>query len=407
MLTTLAMVKAEGLFDQVLQHPATKFALGERLAKLHPELQIVETDSHYFRLEPFAKSGKCAFEPRRDFYQHFLARWDSDDGVEIGPTTAWLHVTWEGDALQVVKLTYSSDYCSENHTYAVMGTDRARCIAFIDAVCRWNHAVRGEILVYSDGYFHKDAALYAAIMKADLEQLVLEGALKQQLRDDFTQFLASRVSYEEHGVPWKRGALLIGPPGNGKTLCVKALVKHLGIPCIYVQSFEAPHSTPRRSIDEVFTRARETTPCMIVLEDIDSLLTDASRSYFLNALDGFATNTGVITLATTNHPDRLDPAIIHRPSRFDRKYHFNLPDVATRSAYIAMWNARLRPSLQLTDAGRAELAEITDGFSFAYIQEVFVSSMMRWISTREASGILPVAVAQIETLREQMLTPAL
>jgi hypothetical protein len=400
----MTMVMERELFDQVLQHPAKQFALGERLAKLHPELQIVETDALYFYLESFARAGKCSFEPRDDFYQHFLARWDSDDGITIAPKTAWLNVTWEGDALQVVKVSYATAYCSENHTYAVMGTDRARCLAFIDAVCRWNHEVRGEVLVFTDGYFQKDAALYAAIMKADFEQLVLCGELKQQLRDDFTQFLASRQSYEEHGVPWKRGALLIGPPGNGKTLCVKALVKHLGIPCIYVQSFEAPHSTPRRSIDEVFTRARETTPCMIVLEDIDSLLTDASRSYFLNALDGFATNTGVITLATTNHPDRLDPAIIHRPSRFDRKYHFNLPDAATRAAYIGMWNARLQPALQLTDEGRTQLAEITDGFSFAYIQEVFVSAMMRWISTRETAGILPVALAQIEALREQMLT---
>ena len=399
-------MKAESLFDQALQHPAKAFALGERLAKLHPELQIVETDSHYFKLEPFAGAGKCAFVPRTDFYQQYVADWDADDGVVIRPKVAWLEVTWDGAPLQVVKLTWESAMCGENHHYAVMGTDRARQLAFIDAVCRWNHEVRGEILVFTEGYFNKDEKLHASIMKADLEQLVLGGDLEQQLRDDFTQFLSARAAYEDHGVAWKRGALLIGPPGNGKTLCVKALVKLLGIPCIYVQSFDAQHYSPRYGVSRVFERARETAPCLIVLEDIDSLLTDASRSFFLNELDGFATNTGVITLATTNHPDRLDPAIIHRPSRFDRKYHFNLPDAPTRAAYAAMWNARLRPALQLTDAGRAQLVEATEGFSFAYIQEVFVSSMMRWIGTREVAGILPTALAQVATLREQMSTRA-
>jgi SpoVK/Ycf46/Vps4 family AAA+-type ATPase len=95
---------------------------------------------------------------------------------------------------------------------------------------------------------------------------------------------------------------------------------------------------------------------------------------------------------------------MQRPSRFDRKYHFLLPDAATRAAYIEMWNLRLRPTLRLTDEGRAQIVELTDGFSFAYIQEVFVSSMMRWMATRDAIGILAVASAQAEELRQQMTT---
>jgi SpoVK/Ycf46/Vps4 family AAA+-type ATPase len=69
------------------------------------------------------------------------------------------------------------------------------------------------------------------------------------------------------------------------------------------------------------------------MEDIDSMVTDKIRSLFLNELDGFATNVGVVVLATTNHPERLDPAILDRPSRFDRKYYFELPAEAERRAY--------------------------------------------------------------------------
>ena len=285
-----------------------------------------------------------------------------------------------------------------------MSAQRDTCLAFIDAVCKWNHEVRGEILVYAEGCFTKDAKLYSAITASSFDQLVLHGTLKEQIREDFTQFLASRATYEEHDIPWKRGALFVGPPGNGKTLCVKALVRMLQIPCIYVQSFKADYISMQHSIEQLFVRARSTAPCVIVLEDIDSLITDDARSFFLNEVDGFATNTGVITLATTNHAEKLDASIMQRPSRFDRKYHFNLPDTATRADYIAMWNARLRPALRLTDEGRAQLVDRTDGFSFAYVQEVFVSSMMRWMATRDSIGILGVATAQADELRQQMTT---
>jgi ATP-dependent 26S proteasome regulatory subunit len=146
---------------------------------------------------------------------------------------------------------------------------------------------------------------------------------------------------------------------------------------------------------------------VIVLEDIDALLVPGSHSFFLNELDGFASNAGVITLATTNHPERLDPSIVDRPSRFDRKYHFELPDESTRREYSAMWNARLEPALRMRADEIDALAVATAGFSFAYIQEVFVSAMMRWMVARDAGGIATAANEQVALLREQMATPSL
>ncbi len=62
---------------------------------------------------------------------------------------------------------------------------------------------------------------------------------------------------------------------------------------------------------------------MLIIEDIDSLVTEHNRSYFLNQLDGFEENAGILTVATSNHPEKLDPAISNRPSRFDRRYYFD------------------------------------------------------------------------------------
>jgi ATP-dependent 26S proteasome regulatory subunit len=139
-----------------------------------------------------------------------------------------------------------------------------------------------------------------------------------------------------------------------------------------------------------------------VLEDLDSLVDGQNRSFFLNELDGFASNAGIVTLATTNHPERLDPAIVDRPSRFDRKYHFELPGPEERRAYVCWWNSVLKSALRLSDETVARVVERTEEFSFAYVKELFLSATMRWITHAEAGGMEAVILAQADALREQM-----
>ena len=214
--------------------------------------------------------------------------------------------------------------------------------------------MRGEILVYQDGYFEKDKQLFDSIKNATFDNLVLPDSLKQQIQNDFQQFFDSREVYEQYRIPWKRGAIFIGPPGNGKTHTLKALINQLGKPCLYVRSFKSEYGTEQENMAEVFKRARMTTPCIVVLEDLDSMIDNKNRSFFLNELDGFQSNTGVVVLATTNHPEKLDPSILDRPSRFDRKYYFQLPAEAERLAYIAKWNEELQPELRVSRARREQ-----------------------------------------------------
>lgn len=102
---------------------------------------------------------------------------------------------------------------------------------------------------------------------------------------------------------------------------------------------------------KVFERARDVTPCCLVFEDLDSLITNENRSAFLNQLDGFASASGMLTLATTNHPDKLDDA-----------------------------------DMRITGEQIESLVVDTDGFSFAYLKELFLSSMIRWISRKGDRG---------------------
>lgn len=73
------------------------------------------------------------------------------------------------------------------------------------------------------------------------------------------------------------------------------------------------------SMEIIFEKARSEAPCVLILEDLDSLITDQNRSFFLNQLDGLGGNDGLLIIGTTNHFEKLDPALSTRPSRFDRK----------------------------------------------------------------------------------------
>ena len=153
---------------------------------------------------------------------------------------------------------------------------------------------------------------------------------------------------------------------------------------------------------EVFKRARMKIPCIVVLEDLDSMIDNKNRAFFLNELDGFQSNTGVVVLATTNHPQKLDPSILDRPSRFDRKYYFKLPAEQERLAYIAKWNEELQPELRVSESGAMRVVQQTEGFSFAYLKELFVASMVQWMSSGGNGSMDDVILAQTDLLREQM-----
>lgn len=70
---------------------------------------------------------------------------------------------------------------------------------------------------------------------------------------------------------------------------------------------------------DIFSKARQNSPCIVIFEDLDSLINDRNRSFFLNQLDGLENNDGLLIIGSTNHFDRLDPGLSSRPSRFDRK----------------------------------------------------------------------------------------
>lgn len=394
----------QNFIHDALQQPRDYVAyhVSRELSELHPGKTIVEGRNWEFDLDEFVRAGKCSVVAERSVFLHSTTEWIAGGKKpEQQIENAWLNVLWNGELLDVVLISWVESCSLRQHHWIIADTQKL-AEDFLDAVCAWSCEVRGEILVYQNGCFDKDKELFEAIKSATFENLILRDSLKQEIQDDFTRFFNARETYERYGIPWRRGSIFIGPPGNGKTHTVKALINFLAKPCIYVRSFQG-HGGEQQNMSEVFTRAR-LTPSLVVLEDLDSMIHGQSRSYFLNELDGFGVNTGVVVLATTNHPEKLDTAILDRPSRFDRKYHFELPAEAERLAYIEKWNGELQPELRVSPAGAQLVVSETKGFSFAYLKELFVASMAQWMSTQGGTSMNDVLVAQARSLRAQMNT---
>lgn len=145
------------------------------------------------------------------------------------------------------------------------------------------------------------------------------------------------------------------------------------IVCLYVKAMLFTYD-----IQMIFGMARKMAPCLLILEDIDTLVTEELRSYFFNEVDGLENNNGIMMIATTNHLDSLDGGLSRRPSRFDRKYAFPVPTRHERILYCEYWKRKLQYNDQVEFPEKLcpAIADITKDFTFAYLKEAFVATLL-------------------------------
>ena len=209
-----------------------------------------------------------------------------------------------------------------------------------------------------------------------------QAGAKQEMQE-IVDFLKNPQKYTDLGGKIPKGALLVGPPGTGKTLLAKAVAGEAGVPFFsmsgsdFVEMFVGVGASRVR---DLFEKAKQKAPCIIFIDEIDAVGRARSknpamggndeRENTLNALltemDGFGTNSGIITLAATNRADMLDSALM-RAGRFDRQIHVDLPDLNER---LEVFKVHLKP-LKLDENLDIEfLARQTPGFSGADIANV-------------------------------------
>jgi len=202
---------------------------------------------------------------------------------------------------------------------------------------------------------------------------LLPPEMRQDIEEQAFSFFRSRHVYRRHDLRFQRGFLFVGPPGTGKTMMIRHLVRQ----CrhrfkLRTVALSMTRRTNDEKLEELFVRATRVAPTMLILEDIDTLTreTAVTRAGLLAKLDGLQPRNGVLVLASTNSPEDIDPALIHRPSRFDRVWHFDLPDTELRREYL---RARI-PGID----GRLlrELVAGTESWSFAYLNELRTTAVL-------------------------------
>ncbi|EIN10929.1 P-loop containing nucleoside triphosphate hydrolase protein [Punctularia strigosozonata HHB-11173 SS5] len=276
----------------------------------------------------------------------------------------------------------------------------------------FSQEVHNEVWMFQNGFWSRNVALYEEMQKANWDDVILNHEFKDGLKKDVYGFFRNEKIYKDLAIPWKRGLIMYGPPGNGKTISLKAIMKDCnekGYLPLYVKSFKS-WMGEENSMAECFRKARELAPCCLILEDLDSLINNDNRSFFLNQLDGLEGNDGILVIGTTNHLDQLDPALTTRPSRFDRKYDFKDPEKDERALYCKYWQSKLASSKSISfpDSLVTEIAEETDRFSFAYLKEAFVSTLVLMATAAEDGKKLdfePTIKSTIKTLRKQLNKP--
>ncbi len=366
----------QDLISEALHSPesARSYDVSRKLAQFYPGRAIIEGNDCDFALESFIDAGKCRARAIEEVHSNRTVGWAYEvfDRLRNG----WFEVDWDGQSLDVL-LIHDPASCNTNF-WILADADRA-ARAFFAAVCAFEPEHDDELLVFDGGCWSRNEPLKQEIARFRFEGLILPADLKAAIRNEAERFFRSKPLYDRYKAPWKRGLLLTGPPGNGKTHAIKALAGSVPAPCLYVRSFEAERQIEPTNMRIIFQKARRVAPCLLVFEDLDALVNDENRSYFLNEMDGFATNSGIFTVATTNHPEKLDPAILERPSRFDRVYHFGLPALPERLAYLASNQESLEPEARLAEDALGRVAAGTEGFSFATLKELMISSLVEWV----------------------------
>lgn len=213
-----------------------------------------------------------------------------------------------------------------------------------------NNFLKGEAFALSGEFLEKTAETW--------DDVFLEDRNKESVQR--TTFL-----FNQKGKAFpNRGVIMTGPPGTGKTLSGRILRNTAKGTFIWVSSRDFHMSGSFSCLADAFEMAKSLSPSVLFMEDVDNWLSECTIDLLKTEMDGIARSSGVLTILTTNFPERLPGALIDRPGRFHDVLHFALPTDSARTAMLAKW----LPKLSASD--RTLAVQSTSGYSGAHVYEL-------------------------------------
>ena len=212
---------------------------------------------------------------------------------------------------------------------------------------------------------------------------------KDALRE-IVDFLHNPEKYKNIGASLPKGALLVGPPGTGKTILAKAVAGEAKVPFFSISGSEFVEmfvGMGAAKVRDLFKQAAQKAPCIVFIDEIDTIgkkrdgaagiggndEREQTLNQLLTEMDGFDGTKGVVILAATNRPESLDKALL-RPGRFDRRIPVELPDLNGRVAILKVHakNVKMEPDVDFDTIGRA-----TSGASGAELANIINEAALR------------------------------
>jgi len=280
---------------------------------------------------------------------------------------------WKG-----TKLVLELYFCGYTRRAKIYSKDIDVANGFQDAFGKFmkkKNLLKGERLLFLP---HDEIELLR-YPKLGWSDVILKPELIESINLNIVFPLSNEKACVKKGIPWRRGVLIGGIAGTGKTQICRILCNVLpdDVTIIWATPKALGES---EKVQQLFEAARYFSPTLIVIEDIDFIGT--SRDFvqnpilgeLLTQLDGNDPNHGIFVIATTNRPQYLDEALANRPSRFDVKLEFSLPNEPQRMQLVKLFTKAMKLSESIDCE---KIAAMSDKLTGAHIREIFIYAQLK------------------------------
>jgi len=369
----------------------------DRYPSLSEFKKVVALSAGFYHLTPFIKHAKAHPDECKDVVldsSHFL-QWDEAD-----------HEVPYFRTLTVINKKFGFVYRRN-----AISDEPLVLLFFNDEKYIHDTFYKEADLKYAPGIYELAVENNQYILKkVDIKYLskpILDDKLSEMLDKDITCFFQNEDFYRNNPIeplPYKRGIIIYGPHGNGKTTFIKYILGR------YTDSYRLLVDSGMHFSPELFDFINHVFPKegkkIITFEDVESISQGnegrsyAKRSSFLNFIDGPKTMESTMFLATTNHIDLVDEALADRPSRFDKRYRIGLPSGKARGKFLIKFFPELKGKENKERLDK--LVKDTKDFSGAYFKELFIMVGIQKTSLEDAVKTLS---KQIKNYKDKKFDP--